>query len=507
MKTMSNVYIPAQTGKSRVFIIQDRARADHDLLYASHAKLTGVSRTHGEITAVEIPDPDNYDEYLEVDEISGQDSRYTATLIAKFPASIRSLLQHLERCKEPFDIRLQFGDCENPSDPNSFSKGEILEHVRVTSYGTDDFGSLQGDEGAEIRETLSISFKNFYDFVRMSYFTKAATITTAEVKDIFVKQSSRCFGASCGCNVAFAVTAKAGGSPGTSPDIVFTIDGGTTWYAHDIETLSSSEDATGIADVGNSIVVISNSAGSISYTDIAQFYYPTTVAWDPEFTETTTGFVAAPNAIRSTGMKAFIAGASGYVYSTDNPASGVTVLDAGVATSSNLLAIAVFNGSNVVAVGEDGAIVYTVDGESFHAVASKPVGVGIDLTAVAMRTAGEWLVGTSAGTMYITYDSGAHWAQVYLPGTTPTAISDIVWHGESAGFVSAVVSSHGRIYRTLDAGKNWMIEPASSAGSMPLVDKFNKLAVCKLDANQVFAVGLADNGTAGAIVVGSDSAG
>ena len=71
---MSNIYVPAQTGKSRVFIIQNRARADHDLLYASHAKLTGVSRTHGEITAVEIPDPDNYNQYLEVDEISGKDS-------------------------------------------------------------------------------------------------------------------------------------------------------------------------------------------------------------------------------------------------------------------------------------------------------------------------------------------------------------------------------------------------------------------------------------------------
>jgi hypothetical protein len=507
MKTMSNIYVPAQTGKSRVFIIQNRARADHDLLYASHAKLTGVSRTHGEITAVEIPDPDNYDQYLEVDEISGQDSRYTATLIAKFPASIRSLLQYLERCKEPFDIRLQFGDCENPSDPSAFAKGEILEHDRVTSYGTDDFGSLQGDEGAEIRETLSISFKNYYDFVRMSYFAKAATITTAEVKDVFVKQSSRCFGASCACNVVFAVTAKAGGSPGTPPDIVFSIDGGAVWYAHDIDTLLSTEDADGVADVGNYVVVISNSAGSISYTDIEQFYYPDTIGWDPAFTEITTGFVEAPNAIRSTGMKAFIAGDGGYVYSTDAPASGVTVLDAGVATSADLLAIAVYSGSSVVAVGKSGAIVYTNDGESFHASPSSPVGVGVNLTAVAMRSASEWLVGTNAGTMYITYDSGEHWSQVYLPGTTPTAISDIVWQGESVGFVSAVVNSNGRIYRTLDAGKNWMIEPASSAGSMPKVDKFNKLGVCKLDANQVFAVGLADNGTAGSIVVGGDSAG
>ena len=507
MKTMSNIYLPAQTGKSRVFIIQNRARADHDLLYASHAKLTGVSKTHGEITPVEIPDPDNYDQYLEVDEISGQDSRYTATLIAKFPASIRSLLQYLERCKEPFDIRLQFGDCENPSDPNSFAKGEILEHVRVTGYSTDDFGSLQSDEGVEIRETLSISFKNFYDFVRMSYFPKAASLTTAEIKDVFVKQSSRCYGASCACNVAFAVTVKAGGSPGTPPDIVFTIDGGNTWYAHDIEKLTSSDDADGIADVGDKLVIISTSSGALCYTDVNQFYYPTAPGFDPEFTKVTTGFVQAPTAIRSTGMKAFIAGKGGYVYSTDSPASGVKVLDAGVATAEDLNAIAVFSGSAAVAVGNAGAVVYTVDGESFHASPSSPVGAGVNLTAVAMRTATEWHVGASNGKMFVTYDSGEHWQEVFLPGATPTEITDIVWQGESEGFVAAVANSNGRIYRTLDAGRNWMFEPSASAGSMPKVDKFNKLAVCKLDANQLFAVGLADDGTAGSIVVGADSAG
>lgn len=506
MKSMSNVYVPAKTGNARIFFIQNRARADHDLQYASYAKLTGVSRTHGEITPVEIPDPDNYNEYLEVDEISGQDSRYTATVIAKFPSNIRSLLQYLERCKEPFDIRLQFGDCENPSDPTAFAKGEILEHVRVTGYSTDDLGSLQSDESAEIRETLSISFRNFYDFVRMSYFSKAASLLTVEATDVFVRQSSRCFGASCACNVVFAVTKAAGGSPGTPPDLVFSIDGGTTWYARDIDTLLTSENASGIADVGDYLVIISNDAGSISYTDITDFYYPDDINFDPTFTETTNGFVEAPNAIRSTGMKAFIVGEGGYIYMTDAPASGVTVLDAGVATSQDLLSVAVYNSTHVVAGGQNGAIVYSVDGESFNLSPTTPVGVGIHITAVAMRVAGEWIVGTSDGRIFITYDSGYHWAQIYLPGATPASIKDIVWQGESCGFVSAVVGTSGRIYRTLDAGRTWMLEPAASSGSMPTAVRFNKLGVCKLDANQVFAVGAVTEGGTGIIVVGSDSA-
>ena len=123
-----------------------------------------------------------------------------------------------------------------------------------------------------------------------------------------------------------------------------------------------------------------------------------------------------------------------------------------------------------------------------------------------MRNSSEWIIGTSAGTMFITYDSGNHWSQLYLPGATPTTIKDIVWQGESAGFVSAVVGTSARIYRTLDAGNSWMLEPATSAGSMPTAVRFNKLGICKLDANQVFAVGAVTEGGTGIIVVGSDSA-
>ncbi len=506
MDSMSNVYTTAQTGKARVFIILNRARADHAEIYASYAKLTGVSHSHGEVTPVEIPDPDRYDNYIEVDEISGEDSRYTSSLVAKFPASIRSLLQYLERCKSPFDIHLQFGDCENPGDPTSFSKGEILEHVRVTGYNTDDLGALQGDEGAEIRETLEISFRSFYDYVRMAYFSKASTLITNEVLDVFVRQASSCFGNECAADAMFAVTKAAGGSPGTPPDIVFSVDGGLTWYAHDVDTLTDAQDADGIADVGDYLVVISNLAGSINYTEINEFYHPTKVGFDPMFTEVTTGLATKPLAIRSTGMKAFIAGEDGYIYLVTNPSAGATVLDAGVATAADLNAIAVYDGTRVVAVGDAGAIVYSVDGETFSASPSSPVGIGANLTAVDIRVPGEWIIGTSTGTMYITYDSGVNWTQLYLPGTTPSQIDDIVWQSESVGYVAATVNSHGRVYRTLDAGANWMIEPASSVGSMPTSDRFNALATHSMDANLVLAGGLADDATDGILVLGKDSA-
>ena len=506
MENMSNIYTPAQTGKARVFIILNRARFDHDLTYASYAKLAGISHSHGEITPVEIPNPDEFDSYLEVDEISGDDSRYTSSLVAKFPAAIRSLLQYLDRCKAAFDIHLQLGDCENPGDPGTFSKGEILEHVRVTGYNTDDMGSLQGDEGSEVRETLAISFRAYYDYVRMSYFTRAGDLVTTKILDVAAKKTPDCLGDSCVDEMFFAVTEAAGGSPGTPPDLLWTIDKGKNWYAHDIEDLDTAEDATGVADVGGYVIVISETAVSLCYTELEQFYYPTLVGWDPEFEEITTGFVEAPLAIVSTGLIGFIAAAAGYVYSVEEPSAGVKVLDAGVAAGGNdLNAIDAYDSKHIVAVGDNGIIVYATDGESFDLAPSTPLAVATHFTGVAMRNASEWLVIDDAGDAWITVDSGIHWTEIELGGTAPTKLTACAWQGESVGFIAGVVGGVARVYRTLTAGNTWIIQPQAASGAMPDADSFDAMAISPKDPNFILLGGDLD-GSDGILVVGKDSA-
>ena len=68
---MTSSFVPAQTGQSRVFLIEGRARPDHRPTYMVQAKAGGVSQSFGDIEKIEVPDPNQYDHFTEVGTIRG----------------------------------------------------------------------------------------------------------------------------------------------------------------------------------------------------------------------------------------------------------------------------------------------------------------------------------------------------------------------------------------------------------------------------------------------------
>lgn len=498
-------YKPMQTGYSRVFLLEGRAKPSTIPSYQSQLKMTGLSQAFGDVTKIEIPDPDNYDGYLEVDSIRGTTERMTTSLVGRYAAAIRSTLLRIAREGCSCDVQLHIGECTDPSAFNTFTKSVILEDVIITNWGTEDLGALGSDERAKADETADISVREAYEVVPLTFGLKGGAIITKEVVDIVIYDTKSC--GSCGtysdgCQQIYSVGKSAGGSPSTPSDVVYSLDGGVNWLAHDVDTLST-EEPKGIAGVGDYIVVVSAGAAAygLHYALISQFEAGT----DPSFTRVATGIVATgkPNAIFSLGRKAFIVGDLGYVYYTEDPTSGVTVLDAGSATSTNLLDVYAYDEDHAIAVGNSGVVIHTVDKTTWASAAAWPTHAGINLTSCCMRSQTEWWVTTSAGTLYYTTNSGASWTQKVLPGTTPTSLKDVKFSTASVGYVTGVVSSHGRIWRTIDGGYSWFVLPES--GTMPATDAFNALAPCKYDANFVVAGGLADDGSDGAIALGSAS--
>jgi hypothetical protein len=59
----------------------------------------------------------------------------------------------------------------------------------------------------------------------------------------------------------------------------------------------------------------------------------------------------------------------------------------------------------------------------------------------------------------------------------------------------------GRILRSYNAGQEWVVLP-ENAGTIPVNDAINALAVSETNPNLVVGVGLADNAVDGIIVVG-----
>src|SRR3990172_11424576 len=220
-----------------------------------------------------------------------------------------------------------------------------------------------------------MSAEEVYEILPLTFQRQADAYLTNEVVDVVYGDNASCGECeteSDGCQALFALTKAAGGSPSTSADIVFTLNAGGAWYAHDVDTLAAAEEPSALDVVGDYVVVVSQATLSLHYALKSEF----TSYTDPAFTEVATGFVAGkgPNDIFSTGRQAFIVGEGGYVYETTDPTAGVTVLDAGSATIDDLNRVHALTSQNAVAVGNSGAVIYTENGLNWGAATTRPVG-------------------------------------------------------------------------------------------------------------------------------------
>ena len=485
---------------TRVFLIEGRARADHAPSYESCMRMQGISQGFGDIERVECPDPYKYGGFIEVATIKGATERPTVTLESRYLADALSTMLRMAKEGCAFDAQLHIGDCQDPSIFNDFSKILVFENGSFTNYGTDELGALGSDENAVVNETGDLSGQDVYELISMFFASQAGSIVTNQVVDVVICDAvacGECEDESAGCNKIFAITNAAGGSPGTPADVVFSIDKGVTWYAHDIDTLGAAENPNKLDCVGAYIVITSAADSALHYALKSEFNGYT----DPAFTQVTTGLVQGPIGIWSAGNKAFIVGGSGYIYQTTDPTAGVTVLSAGSATTEDLYDVHGISEAFAVAVGNNGAVVYTEDGVNW-AAATSVGGIGVALNAVWVKGEREWYVGGSSGRLYYSLDKGVTWTEKAFPGSGSGVIRALAFANNSVGFMSHdTTTPRGRILRTINGGYSWYVLPES--GAMPSVDWFNALAACAYDPNFVVGVGLADDGNDGSIVVGT----
>lgn len=495
---------PLKTSLTRVYILEGRARPDHLPAYHGTLRMAGLAQGYGDTEKIEVPDPDNYGKYLEVGITKGAVERVTTSLEGRYGLAVKSELARLANKGCTLDVQLHMGMCKDPRNFQDFDKALILEDVYISNYSTEDLGTLSSGDEAPVNEMVDISARLFYEVLQMNMARRADSLITNEVTDVVI-----CGGIACGdcgdendgCDRIYAVTKAAGGSPGTPPDILFSVDKGVTWLAHDIDTLTSTQDAVGIACLGAFVVVISTTAGSISYVEQSELRANN----DPSWTELTTGFNAlgAPRAIASANGKAYIVGSGGYIYMTGDPASGVTALDEGAAVTDNLLAVAALSDTFALAVGENGAMVVTYDGLTWGALTPRPVGAGIHLKTVAVKSTREWLIGTSDGRLLYTNNAGLSWTLKGFPGSGSGVVRDVAFATDSVMYLAHSTSAvAGRILRSYDGGFQWQILPEGDQ-LLPANDYVGALATCKYDPNFVVGAGLADDAADGYLVVGS----
>lgn len=469
-----------ETGQGRVWLQKFGPRPDQAYAMLSCAKMAGFSKPSGDITRVQCPDPAAYGSFLDVAEIQGAADYPTTSLQTRF-----STINYILRLPCEFDLQTLYGLCKSPGDRvRGWEKAIHFYRSRFTTRSSEDLTALQNDENNPILLTGEVTARGLYEIDPMTYAAFGASSVVTTVLGVAVCDAVSCGGCqtvSEGGQKIYAVQAAPGaGSPGVLPSLVYSKDGGGSWTMEYIDGLGATEQPTGVACVGDYVVVISNASCSIYYADAA-----TLGTW----AEAATGFVAAkcPNAIHSRDAShTWIVGDGGYVYFTSDPTAGVSVQSAGAATTQNLNAVHFADADNGVAVGANNAVIYTNDAGATWAAVTGPV-PGQNLLSVWAVSADIWFVGAdNSGRLYYTLDGGTTWVEK-TTGMSGTAgdITDIKFTSDPAvGFFSArLADSTGRIYRTIDGGYSWYRAPEASGGTIPANTGINALATVAGEAN------------------------
>lgn len=493
---------PLKKGNSRVFLIENRAGPTHVPQFLSFAMAGAFEQPLGDVTRIEVPSPNQYGQYEVADEFQGAIENATLPLTMQSQFAI-SALYDVSRRRCPYDIQVHIGDCEDPSD---FDKGWklilFLESARSSTYKTDDLGSLTSGDEDKVTEEVDTSSRTAYFGAWMSFVKRGEASVTSSIVAISVcdkPNCGECGSASNGCEIVLAVSDPAGSSPGLKPEVFYTQDGYTTIGQRTITSFDIGENPDDATCVGSDFVVVSSDSLSMHIADKDDIL-DAAETWQ----EVATGFVAAkgPVAIVSVSpSKTWIAGQGGYIYFTGSPRNGVSVQDAGVATTQDLNAIDALNARYVVAVGDSNAVIYTENGQDWSSVTGPSVGV--NLLSIALRSDSEWWVGTADGKLYYTLDKGAHWYENAFNGSGSGEVKKIVWASDSVGFVAHNTGTEGRLLRTVSGGNSWYVLPEGTTGTVPANAAINDLAVCLQEVNMLYAGGAATGGVDGVIIKGS----
>lgn len=460
---------------------------------------TDPAKTIGEDTRITVPDPNSFNRDISAGTVQSADERATLSIGIRNTSQASILLNWKNRnCR--VDIFALSGQCGNPQDfTEGGEKWLFFPDGRISSHAYENMGAYGRDENNPTNESVDMTAEDYWELLNMGQERIGSDVTAREIYTVDVYTGNECENCPDKCDRILAVMAGANATPGTQPILLYSDDGGEVFSQQTIDTLFSNEDVPDAEIVGGDFVIITNAGNELHYTNI-ELLFDGSNSWS----QSDSGFVVGhgPNAIRSADARhTWIVGDGGYIYFAKNIKTGVTVQDAGAATTQNLNAVDAYGNEHVLAVGDSNAVIYTENGGVSWKSVTGPA-VGVSLGAVWVWDEETWLVGEGAGgngKLWLTANNGRTWSEVSLPNTYDR-IYKILFVSEAEGYISASAGGQSYVLRTITAGNEWVVLPqgkrAVAVDNTYLVD----LAVCDKTENTAFAAGLAADGSAGTIL-------
>lgn len=400
------------------------------------------------------------------------------------------------------------GDC---GQPDSFMYGwsdfvAIYSNAEATNTTHKARKSFDADD--PMTDDVEWTLGSFYEISGMSFGENAQTIVEREVVDLVYASFVEC--GNCGyqndgTKRLYAVTKSSGpGSPGIPAEVVWTIDGGSSYSNVNITGLGGTVDPTGIEIFGNFLTVLDTAGNGLWIAELNRI-----TGAPGSWSNVTAGFTTSNEArdmfVASSGLM-FLAGQNGRIYKTTNVLTGVEEIFTG--GGADFTRIAGDGNGTIVAVGESGVVVKSVNnGLTWSAVSSPTSGT---LWAVEVMDKFVYWIGSGAGKVWYTVNGGETWVEVTFSGSVQ--IDDIAFATDEVGYILARAPNvtTARLYTTYNAGRDWSSTEVSTNPRLLNWLTFsygNRLAVPRLvpdsvAARRVAIGGLSGGGTDGILIQG-----
>lgn len=463
----------------------------------------------GGVDPVFVPNPNRVGQYKLVGRKITPPDLASATL--KILENHGSIPRQLLKQGCVFNLYEVTGKCRDLSDFLRGWESYVLIYSSALVESRDLGTRTAWDSDDQIEDSLSLTLADVYPVGALGFGEQAAAQVDREVIDVVYANNAQCGDcgpADDGTNRIYSVTASSGaGSPGIPPEVQYSLDGGSTWYESQITGIGASATPSAIDIVGDKLVVLVSSENAYYWSTLnSKTGVPGT------WTKVTTGFVASklPNDIYvSSPTEVFIVGDGGYVYKSTDITAGVTVINAGSTTTSNLKRV---HGADeiIVAVGSNSVVIRSINrGNTFATTTTNPSSIATDVTGVFVLDANRIWVTLLVGRVAYTLDGGTTWTHTLFDSAGTGVARDIVFATEEVGYFSHDVGGTARMFATWDGGASWTREEPRIT-NLPTFTRANRLAVPKsgnagVDANALTIAGLSGGGTDGILLAGEAS--
>lgn len=439
-----------------------------------------LDKDKGGLSPVIIPNQQQLGEYVIAGTVRGAPSLGTATIMEKVNPRKRGLLEEIYEgdCDNTMLIKV---DCDGRRDDlQSFESLYIVRSLRPNNLAHDsDIQSFTEDADTGVQFTSDAALIDWVRTFPINFASYAADVILAEIIDIIYADSASC--GSCspyskGNEKIYALQKANSGSPGLSAQIVYTVDGRSTWNAVDLQALGGN-DANRLTSVGSNIVVVSEFDGShivIPKNNISD---------TSEQVRVTSGYQVggSPRVIVPLSTaNVIIGGAGGYIYRSTDIESGVTVVSDASATTENCNDGDFFSNVVVTVHDSDTVLLSINSGATFAATDTTPE-AGANLRSVSVISPTQWYIGTSTGKLWYTTDQGKTYTQRLLPRQDDISeVLDVKFNPSNRAVGALAVQfddGSGSVYRTVTGGRTWFRDGSQAINNLPANERINVVSV------------------------------